>query len=118
MEGIRNGFRITDSGSHVQKVQVKNHKLAIVPQNKPIVEREIKTQIEQGNYILASKRPAIVIPIGAFPKASGLVWIIHDGSLPEGLAMNDYADLSCRLSITKQSKMHAAWQNRANTVPN
>ena len=92
MEGIRNGFHFTDAGSQVQKVQVKNHKSAITPQNKPTVEREIKTQIEQGNYILVSKKLAIVIPVGAIPKADGSVQIIHDGSLHEGLAMNDYTD--------------------------
>ena len=92
MEGIRNGFHFTDAGSQVQKVQVKNHKSAIVPQNKPTVEREIKTQIEQGNYILVSKKLAIVSPVGAIPKADGSVQIIHDGSLHEGLAMNDYTD--------------------------
>ena len=52
-------------------VQVKNHKSAFASQNKPMVERAIKTQTEQGNYILARKKPAIVTmlaQLGQSPK--------------------------------------------------
>ena len=92
MEGIINGFRITDKGSTVRKAWVKNHKSAVSPNNKNLADKEIKAQIEQGNYILASRQPAIISPLGAIPKSDGSVRLIHDGSLPEGLAMNDYTD--------------------------
>lgn len=92
MEGITNSFCIMDEGSQVQMAQVKNHKLAIVLQNKPVVEREIKAQNKQGNYIITSKKPAIISPIRAISEANRPVLIIHDGSLPKGLAMNDYTD--------------------------
>ena len=49
MEGITNGFSIADEGSQVQMAQVKNYKSGIAPQNKPVVDRKIKAQIEQGN---------------------------------------------------------------------
>ena len=76
----------------VQITQVKKHESAIAPQNKPVVERQIKAQIEQDNYIIASKKPAIVSSLGqSVPKADGSTRIIHDGSLPEDLATNDYA---------------------------
>ena len=90
MEGITNGFRITDEDMKVQITQVKKHESAIAPQNKPVVERQIKAQIEQDNYIIASKKPAIVSSLGqSAPKADGSTRIIHDGSLPEGVAMNE-----------------------------
>ena len=71
-----------------------------MPQNKPLVESKINTQTEQRNYILASKKPA-----GAIPKANGLVQIIHDDSLPEGLAVNDCTDHHC---VHYKTKMHTA----------
>ena len=57
-----------------------------------LVEKELKTQIEQGNYAIASEKPAIISPLGATPKDDGSVRLIHDGSLPEGFAMNEYID--------------------------
>ena len=54
-----------------------------------LVEKE---QIEQGNYVIASEKPAIIIPLGAIFKDDGSVRLIHDGSLPEGFAMNEYTD--------------------------
>ena len=56
------------------------------------VEKELKTQIEQGDYVIASKRSAIISPLGAIPKDNGSVRLIHDGSLQEGFAMNEYTD--------------------------
>ena len=56
------------------------------------VEKELKTQIKQGNYVIASKKPAIISSLGAIPKDDGSVRLIHDGSLPEGFAMNEYTD--------------------------
>ena len=56
------------------------------------MEKEVKTQIEQGNYVSASKMPATISPLGAIPKDDGSVCLIHDGSLPEGFAMNEYTD--------------------------
>ena len=57
-----------------------------------LVEKELKTQVEQGNYVIASKKPAITSPLGAIPKDDGSVRLIHDGSLPEGFSMNEYTD--------------------------
>ena len=51
-----------------------------------------KEQIEQGNYVIPSLKPAIISPLGAIFKDDGSVRLIHDGSLPEGFAMNEYTD--------------------------
>jgi hypothetical protein len=59
------------------------------------VEKELRSQIVQGNYIVATEKPAIVSPLAAIPKddGSGDIRLIHDGSRPSGQVMNDYADL-------------------------
>ena len=51
-----------------------------------------KEQIEQGNYVIASEKPAIISLLGAIFKDDGSVLLIHDGSLQEGFAMNEYTD--------------------------
>ena len=54
--------------------------------------KELKTQIDQGYYVIASKKPAIISPLGAIPKDDGSVRLIHDGSLPEDFSMNEHTD--------------------------
>ena len=39
---------------------------------------------------MASKKPTIVSAIAAIPKDNG-IRLIHDGSRPRGMAMNDYS---------------------------
>lgn len=93
MEGICNGFRIIEPGSVVTPVETQNHKSALL--HSESVEKELRSQIIQGNYIVASEKPAVVSPLAAIPKGdgSGDIRLIHDGSRPVGQAMNDYATL-------------------------
>ena len=67
-----------------------------------------KEQIEQGNYVIASEKPAIIIPLGAIFKDDGSVRLIHDGSLPEGFAMNEYTDHHSVRYQTLQDACHLA----------
>ena len=55
-------------------------------------KKRLKRKLRQGNYVIASKMPATISPLGAIPKDDGSVCLIHDGSLPEGFAMNEYTD--------------------------
>ena len=87
LAGIKNGFRIT---SKIAETEAKNHKSATLHSRRTLVEKELKIQIEHGNYVIASKKPAIISPLGAIPKDDGPVRLIHDGSLPEGFSMNGY----------------------------
>ena len=70
-----------------------NHKLATAPDTRGLVDREMKSQINQGHYVIASEKPAIISPLAAIPKDGGTaIRLIHDGSRPEGEAMNDYTE--------------------------
>ena len=92
MAGIKNGFPITNKGCKIAEAEAKNHKSATLHSRRTLVEKELKTQIELGNYVIASEKPAIMSPLGAISKDDGSVRLIHDGSLPEGFSMNEYTD--------------------------
>lgn len=91
MEGIKNGFRITDvkDYSQVNSVCLGNH--PSVAQNQKRVEHELEDQLEKGNYRLCAEKPTIISPLGAIPKDSNDIRLIHDCSRPVGSSLNDYS---------------------------
>ena len=94
LEGIRNGFRISnvESPDQVHCVEHRNHPSAI--QFSGLVEKDLRLQLALNHYVCASEPPLVISPIGAIPKEGGDdVRIIHDGSRPVGDAMNDYSVL-------------------------
>lgn len=56
------------------------------------MEKELKEQIENGNYVIADRKPTVVSALAAIPKENGSIRLIHDGSKPIGQAMNDYSN--------------------------
>ena len=56
------------------------------------VEDQIKTEIDNGRYVLVNEKPLIVSALGALPKKDAKrVRLIHDASRPAGQgALNDY----------------------------
>lgn len=93
LDGLTNGFRIVDKNSDIHKAEMKNHRSTC--EYREAVEKELRDQIQQGHYVVATEPPLIVSPLAAIPKDddSDKVRIIHDGSRPFGAAMNDYATL-------------------------
>jgi len=91
LSGIAHGFRIADQNSDILAAEAGNHFSAF--QHRDLVEKELRKQIVEGNYILSSQKPLIVSPLAAIPKDDGNIRLIHDGSRPFGAAMNDYATL-------------------------
>ena len=110
LSGIEFGFRISDLSvedcASVKMVSCRNHSSAIFYGDK--VEIELIRQIQSGCYVMASEPPLIVSPLGAIPKeGSDDVRIIHDGSIPQGEAMNDYCDKTsvCYETLDQASKL-------------
>ena len=70
-----------------------------------MVEKELLTQIKNGNYVVAKEKPLVVSPIAAIPKPdSADIRLIHDGSIPKGTSMNSYAQLqSVRYQTLEQA---------------
>jgi len=91
LDGVQNGFYLSDDNSVVAKAEARNHKSA--NDHRELVEQELIDQINMGNYVVASTQPAIVSPLAAIPKKDGGIRLIHDASRPHGAAMNDYASL-------------------------
>ena len=57
LAGIKNGFRITNKGCKIAEAAVaKNHKSATLHSRRTLVEKELKTQIEQSNYVIAREK--------------------------------------------------------------
>lgn len=68
-----------------------NYKSATNPVNWGRVEKTIRDEIAQGNYIISAVKPHIVNVLGAIPKpSSSETQLIHDCSLPHGQAVNNY----------------------------
>ena len=96
LEGIQDGFRISDieDTGAIEPVCADNH--PSVNKNYELVQRELQQQLEAGNYKLADKdfQPKIISPLGAIPKDNNDVRVIHDCSRPTGKALNDYCQNS------------------------
>ena len=59
----------------------------------PAVKQQVLHEISEGNYIVCDGKPNFVSPLGAIPKSSGGIRLIHDCSRPLGNSLNDYATL-------------------------
>ena len=92
LEGVGKGFNILDSTPQViKKIETKNHKSALDRRAK--VEKLLTEEILTGNYLVVTEKPDIISAIGAVDKPdSDDIRLIVDASLPEGEALNDYAN--------------------------
>ncbi len=91
LTGIKNGFNIVDQTDNLEPVCQNNHRSATLADAKLKVENQILTELAEGNYVVVDEKPTIVSALGAIPKPDGGIRLIHDGSMPQGHAMNDYA---------------------------
>jgi hypothetical protein len=95
---VAEGFHIVDDPLAAYKqVICNNYKSATDPSIRSKVEKQIKHEIDSGNYVIVDKRPTIVSALGAIPKPNGDIRLIHDASRPLGSALNDFA------TVEKQS---------------
>ena len=68
-----------------------NYKSATNASVKVAVERTIRSEIAEGNYVITNSKPIIVSALGAIPKPDSTeVRLIHDCSRPLGDGLNDY----------------------------
>ena len=93
LEGIKHGFHIVDSEVCPEYASMSNYKSATCSDNFAMVQAQIVEELEEGRYIVSSEKPQIVSALGAIPKSSGGLRLIHDCSRPSGLAVNDYSPL-------------------------
>ena len=68
-----------------------NYQSTTAPDKAPLVEAQIREEIDNGRYIITKEKPKIISALGAIVKDSGKVRLIHDCSRPQGNALNDLA---------------------------
>ena len=83
LDGIRNGFKLTDQDFEPVSVLRRNYRSAS-ELNKEKSEGNIKTEIQKGRYIVVAEKPLVVSSIGAMPKPNLKVRLIHDLWQPSG----------------------------------
>ena len=89
LQGIKHGFKIVDTEDPPKRAEMENY--MSTKKHHHLVEEQIKTEIENGCYIITKEKPQLISALGAIPKADKGVRIIHDCSQPEGSSVNDYA---------------------------
>ena len=92
LDGIRNGFRITNKPFDGVPVRQKNHTSATGPALRGAVDEQIRQELDNGRYVVTEEPPAIISGLAAIPKPnSSKIRLIHDASRPQGRALNDLA---------------------------
>ena len=92
MDGITNGFKIIPDNLHLEDSTVDNYRSATNPSVRVQVEKQILTEIQNGNCFITTEKPTIVSALGAIPKPdSSDIRLIHDCSRPESTSLNSYA---------------------------
>ena len=92
LNGLKYGFDIISDKELPENVSSKNHPSA--HPSSPLYKKahdQILIELENGNYDFAKILPKIISPLGILNKPDGGVRIIHDCSLPDGSAVNDFA---------------------------
>ena len=89
MDGIQNGFRITDTPPTAM-VETNNYASATCREHRSLVEKQIRAELTEGRYVKTTEKPVIVSALGAIPKSDGGIRLIHDASRPAGTSLNDH----------------------------
>ena len=85
----QNRFNVIDTLPNVS-IEEGNHKSALHPSNRDIVEAQIKEELDNFQYKIVNKKPVIISALGAIPKkCSNKIRLIHDASRPAGQSLSD-----------------------------
>ena len=68
IDGIKNGFRLTEENLDVKSVECNNYVSATRSDRIQVVESQLKEEIKLGHFIKTAKKPIIVNAIGDVPK--------------------------------------------------
>ena len=91
LNGVANGFRITDIGRKFKPAEHRNYK-PVTRTYRDLVRAQIYLELEAGNYRRADHEPTIISSLGAVPKPkSSAIRLVHDYSRPLSLGLNSYA---------------------------
>ena len=92
LDGLTNGFHLISPDSIVTPAEVPNYRSATSTDVRDKVEKQIRDEIQMGNYVITRTKPSIVSTLGAIPKPnSENIRLIHDCSRPAHSNVNSYA---------------------------
>ena len=92
LDDLKNGFDIIHKNADPKPVLCENHRSA--QPGSPLYTEATKQMLHEigmGNYEVVSEPLDIISSLGVIEKPDGGVRLIHDCSMPEGRAVNDYS---------------------------
>ena len=98
--GHEHGFQNVDPGSLVVPAHTDNYRLATGQHSH--VKRIINEDLAEGRYVKLGYPPPLISSLGAVPKASGGIRLIHDCSQLAGRSLNDYVRYQTLRLVTSQ----------------
>ena len=82
LDGIQNGFKIMNIPDKFPSAECNNYKSATCATNRPLVEKQLKSELRTGHYKICRQKPQIISAIGAIPKPdSSDIRIVASGDL-------------------------------------
>lgn len=91
LNGIKYGFDIIDKGSKIKVAEMDNYSSAL--ERRFEVERQLRTEIQEGRYKVCQEKPILISALGAIDKPNGGIRLITDCSQPKNCgAVNEYAN--------------------------
>jgi hypothetical protein len=105
LNGIEFGFTLTDASAVPEPAFCKNYKSATC-ESKVLSEEQIKVELEKGRYVISDVCPPVVSALGAIPKSSTKVRLIHDLSRPLGGVNKHSTDNSVKFPTIDEATKH------------
>ena len=68
LNGIKDGFHVINNTYDGANVWQRNYKSATEPAIRPVVEKQILDELDNGRYIIVNNKPRIISALGAIPK--------------------------------------------------
>ena len=88
-----NGVQLISADANLRPAVMDNYSSTVARAVRDKGENALLEKIAAGNYVISSKKPAIISALSAVPKPnSEEIRLIHDCSQPSGSAVKDYAD--------------------------
>ena len=78
------GFQLIPPETIITPAQVTNYRLATSTEVRDKVERQIREELQQGNYVITELKLAIVSALGAIPKTQNRSYPTHTRLQPSG----------------------------------
>lgn len=91
LQGVKDGFHITDPSKLDVPREMDNYKSATAKHQRKAVEKQIREEIRNNRYRVVTEKPMLVSALGAIPKSDKRVRLIHDCSRPESASLNAFA---------------------------